>query len=250
MLCTRRTSWAHACCMCLPPLAAGRSLCTLTSPSSEPPATLVPHFLHPNACNSAAQLIYQKLWRRPCHSAPASASQARDGALACLDDWRCFSQMHAAEPRDRDCPSQCLSILAPMHAWLRCLRTPTRPLTRSCGLASCAFCLRSPAAVRSSTPPSSAGTRRCPVVTRRPAGRVRQGLWLPATPCGCRLSSGPQSGWAARAAPGTAASLLHPSCGQPSSSLIPPVRSATYTTTSCADAPVSSLNIGSAVELI
>ena len=181
MLCTRRTSWAHACCMCRPPLAAGRSLCTLRSPSSEPPATLVPH-IHPNACNSAAQLIYQKLWRRPCHGALASASQARDGALACLDDWRCLSQMHAAEPRDRDCPSTVPKHTCTLHAWLRCLRTPAGPATRSCALARCSSCLRSPAAVRPSTPPSSAGTRRCPVATRRPAERVRLGLWLPATP--------------------------------------------------------------------
>ena len=74
-------------------------------------------------------------------------------------------------------------------------------------------------------------------------GRARQaGLWLPATPFGCSASSGLKSGWAARAAIGTAASSSHPSCGRPSSSLTPPVQSTTSTTTSCADAPVSSLH--------
>ena len=82
MLCTRRTSWAHACCMSLPPLATGRSLCTLTSPSSEPPATLVLH-IHLIVCDSAAQLINQQLVAAPMPWR-IGISSASDKWSACL----------------------------------------------------------------------------------------------------------------------------------------------------------------------
>ena len=155
--------------------------------------------------------------------------------------------MHAAEPRDPDCPSTVPKRTCTHARMAKMSEDPRRAGDKELWFGQ----LRLLFALTRGGHTFNTAFIRCyeavPVATRRQARRIRQGLWLPAMPRGCSVSSGPKSGWAARAAPGTAASLSHPSGGRPSPSLIPPVRSATFTTTSCADAPVSSLTSGPAV---
>ena len=125
MLCTRRTSWAHACCTSLPLSAAGRSLCTLTSPSSEPPATLVSH-LHVNACGTVMQLINQlpalMAWR-------TCLSSVSDRWLERLPAWMTegvFSRCTLAKSGVLVAHQRCLSGLAPAPCMTQMSETPRR----------------------------------------------------------------------------------------------------------------------------